>query len=56
MIEKTPYDEFDMTQQEVADHLGIERSYAGCIEQRAKAKFKAELEKRGYKLEDLLWR
>jgi hypothetical protein len=56
MIEKTPYDEFNMTQQEVADHLGIDRSYAGCIEKRAREKFKAELEKRGYKLEDLLWR
>jgi len=56
MIEKTPYDEFNMTQQEVADCLGIDRSYVGCIEQRAKAKFKAELKRRGYKLDDLLWR
>jgi DNA-directed RNA polymerase specialized sigma subunit len=54
MIEKIPYDNFNMTQQEVADAMGIERSYVGCIEQRAKAKFKAELEKRGYKLEDFL--
>ena len=54
MIEKTPYDDFNMTQQEVADVLGMERSYVGFVEQRAKAKFKAELEKRGYKMEDLI--
>lgn len=54
MSEKTPYENYYMTQQEVADALGIERSYVGCIEQRAKAKFKAELEKRGYRMEDFI--
>ena len=41
MIEKTPYENFDMTQQEVADCMNIDRSHVGYIEQRAKAKFKA---------------
>ena len=54
MIEKGKYDEYDMTQQEVADALGIERSYVGSIEARAKAKLKLELEKRGFKLEDFI--
>ena len=54
MIEKSKYDDYDMTQQEVADALGIERSYVGFIETRAKAKLKIELEKRGFKLEDLI--
>jgi len=43
-----------MTQQEVADALGIDRAYVGYIEQQAKAKFKAELAKRGYKMEDFI--
>jgi DNA-directed RNA polymerase specialized sigma subunit len=54
MIEKSKYDDFAMTQQEVADALGIERSYVGSIETRAKAKLKIELEKRGYRLEDFI--
>jgi|APCry1669188970_1035186.scaffolds.fasta_scaffold92729_2 DNA-directed RNA polymerase specialized sigma subunit len=54
MIEKSKYDEYHMTQQEVADALGIKRSYVGCIETRAKAKLKIELEKRGLKLDDLI--
>jgi DNA-directed RNA polymerase specialized sigma24 family protein len=54
MTEKTPYDDYAMTQQEVADVLGMKRSYVGFVETRAKAKLKAELEKRGYKLEDFL--
>jgi DNA-directed RNA polymerase specialized sigma subunit len=53
-IEKGSYDDYNMTQQEVADALGIERSYVGSIETRAKAKLKAALEKRGYKLEDFI--
>lgn len=43
-----------MTQQEVADVLGIDRAYVGYIEQQAKAKFKAEMAKRGYKAEDFI--
>ena len=53
-MEKSKYDDYAMTQQEVADALGIERSYVGSIETRAKAKLKVELEKRGFKLEDLI--
>jgi DNA-directed RNA polymerase specialized sigma subunit len=56
MIEKTPYEQFDMTQQEVADALGIERSYVGCIEARAKEKVRRMLEQRGIQLNDLVWR
>lgn len=49
---KTPYDDFNMTQQEVADALGIERAYISSIESRAKEKVKARLEARGFKMED----
>lgn len=56
MIEKTPYDSFNVTQQQVADFLGTSRAQAGSIEKRAMEKFKKELEKRGIKLNDLLWR
>lgn len=56
MIEKTPYDDFNMTQQEVADALGIERSYVGQIEARAKEKMRMLLEQRGISLNDLVWR
>lgn len=49
---KTPYEDFDMTQQEVADALGIQRTYISSIEARAKAKVKARLESRGFKMED----
>jgi DNA-directed RNA polymerase specialized sigma subunit len=54
MIEKTPYDEYHMTQQEVADVLGMSRAHVGSVEIRAKQKLKVELEKRGYKLDDLI--
>jgi len=54
MIEKTPYDEYFMTQAQVADALGVSRAHVGSIEIRAKQKLKAELEKRGFKLDDLL--
>jgi transcriptional regulator len=56
MIEKTPYDDFNMTQQEVADALGIERSYVGSIEARAKEKVRMILEQRGITFNDLIWR
>jgi DNA-directed RNA polymerase specialized sigma subunit len=55
-IEKSSYDEYDMTQQEVADVLGMSRAHVGSLETRAKQKLKAALEKRGFKLTDLLWR
>jgi transcriptional regulator len=45
-----------MTQQEVAEVLGMSRAHVGSIETRAKQKIKAALEKRGFKLNDLIWR
>jgi DNA-directed RNA polymerase specialized sigma subunit len=56
MTEKSKYDDYDMTQQEVADALGIERSYVGQIETRAKEKMRMLLEQRGIQLNDLVWR
>jgi transcriptional regulator with XRE-family HTH domain len=56
MIEKTPYDDFNMTQQEVADALGMERSYVGQVEARAKEKVRKLLEQRGITFNDLIWR
>jgi transcriptional regulator len=43
-----------MTQQEVAEALGVDRGYVSLVETRAKARFKEELAKRGYKMEDFL--
>ena len=54
MIEKTKYDEYFMTQQQVADAIGTSRANVGSIEVRAIAKLKAELAKRGYKMEDFI--
>jgi DNA-directed RNA polymerase specialized sigma subunit len=56
LIQKTDYDQYDMTQQEVAEVLGMSRAHVGSIETRAKQKIKAALEKRGFKLNDLIWR
>jgi DNA-directed RNA polymerase specialized sigma subunit len=53
LIMKHKYNNF-MTQQEVADALGVDRSHVNYIEQRAKLKFKKEIEKRGYKMEDFI--
>jgi len=50
------YEDFNMTQQEVADRLGMSRAHVGSVEIRAKEKVRKELEKRGFRLEDLLWR
>lgn len=52
LTKKTPYEDFNMTQQEVADALGIPRPYISSIEARAKAKVKARLEAQGFKMED----
>lgn len=52
-VAKGAYDNF-MTQQEVADAMGLGREHVGYIEQIAKAKFKKELAKRGYKMEDFI--
>jgi transcriptional regulator len=54
--EKMKYEDFNMTQQEVADTLGMSRAHVGAMEIRAKEKVRKELEKRGFRLEDLLWR
>ena len=52
VIKKTPYEDFNMTQQEVAEVLGVDRAHISSIEARAKAKVKARLEARGFKMED----
>jgi DNA-directed RNA polymerase specialized sigma subunit len=43
-----------MTQQEVAEAMGVDRGYISLVETKAKARFKEELAKRGYKMEDFL--
>jgi len=45
---------YAMTQQEVADVLGMSRPNVGSVETRALAKLRQELEKRGYKMEDFI--
>lgn len=52
--EKGNFNRFYMTQQEVADAMGIDRAYVGYLEKLATEKFKIELEKRGYKMEDFI--
>lgn len=52
--EKSSCDEFFMTQQEVADCLGLSRPHVGSIEKRAYAKARNMLRERGIKIEDLL--
>jgi predicted XRE-type DNA-binding protein len=52
--EKGFFNTFYMTQQEVADAMGIDRAYVGYLEKLATQKFKTELEKRGYKMEDFI--
>lgn len=42
----------DMTQQEVADAMGITRAAVQDIEKRALRKLKVALQKRGYTLQD----
>jgi transcriptional regulator len=53
-IEKGSYDDYYMTQKQVADALGMTRAHVGSIELRAKQKLKVELKKRGIKLDDLI--
>jgi len=50
---KDPRD-FAMSQRDVAKALDIDRGAVTYIEAKAIANFKKELEKRGYKLEDLI--
>lgn len=54
MNEKVKGDFYYMTQQEVADAIGTSRPNVGSIEARALVKLKAELAKRGYKMEDFI--
>jgi DNA-directed RNA polymerase specialized sigma24 family protein len=56
MTEKTPYDDYDMTQQEVADALDMSRPHVGSVEARAREKFRMLLEQRGITFNDLIWR
>jgi DNA-directed RNA polymerase sigma subunit (sigma70/sigma32) len=46
--------ESDMTQQEVADAMGITRAAVQDIEKRALRKLRVELRKRGLTLEDFM--
>lgn len=46
--------EFRMTQDEVAKSFGVSRNYIQQIEKRAIEKLRAELQKRGFKKQDLL--
>ena len=46
--------EFRMTQDEVAESFGVSRNYIQQIEKRAMEKVRAELQKRGFKKQDLL--
>jgi len=50
----TPLDNHEMTQQEVADHLGINRTTVSHVERAALEKLKEALEKRGIKASDVL--
>lgn len=45
---------FQMTQQEIADALGMNRSTVNYYEKQALEKLRIALEKNGFKLEDLL--
>jgi transcriptional regulator len=54
MKHKKHDDYFDMTQQEIADTLGMSRPMLGCVERRAYEKFKKALAQKGYKIEDVL--
>ena len=46
--------EFRMTQDEVAESFGVSRNYIQQIEKSAMEKVRAELQKRGFKKQDLL--
>lgn len=46
--------EFRMTQDEVAESFGVSRNYIQQIEKRAMEKVRTEMQKRGFKKQDLL--
>lgn len=55
--EKTPYTDFNMTHEEIAKYYNsASRASIGQLEKQALKNFKAELDKRGIKMSDLLWR
>jgi transcriptional regulator len=54
--EKTSYHDYHMTQDQIAQYFNTSRANAGQLEKQALANFKKELEKRGLKMSDLLWR
>jgi transcriptional regulator len=54
--EKTKYHDFHMTHDQIAQYFNTSRANAGQLEKQALANFKKELEKRGLKMSDLLWR
>jgi hypothetical protein len=54
MTKKRDPKDFAMSQRDVAKALNIDRGAVNYIEVKAIANFKKELEKRGYKLEDLI--
>lgn len=49
-----PQENFDMTQQEIADELGMNRSTVKYYEKQALEKLKKALEKNGFKVSDFL--
>ena len=49
-----PKEQFEMTQQEIADLLGMNRATVIYYEKQALEKLKKALEEQGFKLEDLL--
>ena len=49
-----PQQHFEMTQQEVADELGMNRSTVNYYEKQALEKLKDELKNRGFKASDFL--
>jgi predicted XRE-type DNA-binding protein len=49
-----PPEGFAMSQRDIAKALDIDRGAVNYIEVKAIANFKKELEKRGYKIEDLI--
>lgn len=49
-----PSEHFEMTQQEIADALGMNRSTVNYYEKQALEKLRKALEKNGFKASDLL--
>lgn len=55
--EKGAYSEYAMTHEQIGAAMGgISRATVGVYEKNALAKFKRELERRGIKYSDLVWR